>query len=63
VVCGGLRQLQTMMLGTPQQVRAEARAAIKATGGKRLILGTGCVTPVVAPHGNLMAARKSVEGV
>ena len=63
VVCGGLRQLQTMMLGTPQQVRAEVRAAIKATGGKRLILGTGCVTPVVAPHGNLMAVRKSVEEV
>ncbi|GAB4581966.1 MAG: hypothetical protein Fur0022_47180 [Anaerolineales bacterium] len=60
VVCGGLKQWQTMVLGTPDQVRAEARAAIEATGGKRFILGTGCVTPITAPHGNLMAARKSV---
>ncbi len=60
IVCGGLKQWQTMVLGTPDQVRAEAQTAIDATGGKRFILGTGCVTPITAPHGNLMAARKSV---
>lgn len=60
-VCGGLRQWDTMVLGTPDQVRAEAQAAIEATGGQRFILGTGCVTPITAPHGNLMAARKSVS--
>ena len=26
-----------------------------------LLLGTGCVTPIIASHGNLMAARRSVE--
>lgn len=62
VVCGGLKQWHTMNLGTPAQVRAEAQAAIEATGGTRFILGTGCVTPITAPHGNLMAARKSVSG-
>jgi len=41
-VCGGLRQWETMVRGTPDQVRAEARAAIAQTGGRRLILG--------APH-------------
>ena len=61
VVCGGLKQWQTMVLGTPEQVRAEAEAAIKATDGRRFILGTGCVTPITAPHGNLLAARQSVE--
>jgi len=60
-VCGGLKQWQTMVLGSPDQVRAEAQAAIEATGGQRFILGTGCVTPITAPHGNLIAARKSVE--
>jgi len=60
-VCGGLKQWDTMVLGTPEQVRAEAQAAIEATGGRRFILGTGCVTPITAPHGNLMAARKSVS--
>jgi uroporphyrinogen decarboxylase len=61
VLCGGLRQWETMVLGTPEQVRAEALDAIAATEGKRLILGTGCVTPVTAPYGNLMAARRAVE--
>ena len=35
--------------------------AIRQTGGRRLLLGTGCVVPVIAPHGNILAARQSVE--
>lgn len=61
IVCGGLKQWDTMVLGTPDQVWTEAQAAMEATGGQRFILGTGCVTPITAPHGNLMAARKSVS--
>ena len=56
VVCGGLRQWESMALGTPQQVRAEALDAIQATYGKKMILGTGCVTPIITPHGNILAA-------
>ena len=61
VLCGGLRREETMVLGTPQDVAAEARDAIQAADGRRFILGTGCVTPITAPYGNLMAARKVVE--
>jgi uroporphyrinogen decarboxylase len=60
-VCGGLRQWETLVRGTPEQVRAEARDALRATGGRRFILGTGCVTPVTAPRINLLAARAVVE--
>ena len=60
-VCGGLRQWETMVRGTPEQVRAEAQAALEQTGGRRLILGTGCVTPTTAPRANLRAAREAVE--
>lgn len=60
VVCGGLRQWETLVRGTPAQVRAEARDAIEQTGGKRFILGTGCVTPTTAPRANLQAARDAV---
>lgn len=63
IVCGGLQQWQTLVLGDPTQVYKEARMAIKMTGGRRLLLGTGCVTPVTAPFGNIMAARKSVESL
>ncbi len=62
-LCGGLRQWDTMVRGTPDQVREEAQVAIGATGGRRFILGTGCVTPITAPTGNLVAARRAVEGV
>ncbi len=60
-LCGGLRRWETMVLGTPAQVRAEAQDAIEATRGKRFILGTGCVTLTTAPHGNLLAARRAVD--
>ncbi|MBC8496272.1 MAG: uroporphyrinogen decarboxylase [Anaerolineales bacterium] len=60
VLCGGLRRNETMVLGTPESVTAEAADAIQATGGQRFILGTGCVTPTIAPHGNILAARQSV---
>ena len=59
-VCGGLRRWETMVLGTPELVRAEALDAIQAAGGSRFILGTGCVLPTTAPRGNILAARQSV---
>jgi len=62
-LCGGLRQWETMLRGTPQTVEAEAKAAIEATEGKGFILGTGCVTPITAPTGNILAARKVVEAI
>jgi uroporphyrinogen decarboxylase len=63
VLCGGLRQWETMVRANPHQVQVEAREAISATNGKKFILGTGCVSPIITPHGNFMAARKSVEGI
>jgi uroporphyrinogen decarboxylase len=60
VVCGGLSR-ETIVLGTPERVRQEAADAITQTAGKRFMLGTGCVVPIIAPHGNLLAARQSVE--
>lgn len=62
VVCGGLRQWDSMAIGTPEQVQEEARQAIEMTDGMRFILGTGCVTPIIAPHANILAARQAVEG-
>jgi uroporphyrinogen decarboxylase len=61
VVCCGISQ-NTIVLGDRSEVRKEARDAISQTGGRRFILGTGCVVPVIAPHGNLVAARQIVEG-
>lgn len=60
VVCGGMRQ-DTLVYRDAAEVRNEAADALQQTGGKRFLLGTGCVVPVIASHGNLMAARRSVE--
>jgi uroporphyrinogen decarboxylase len=61
VVCGGVSQ-NTIVFGDGSEVREEAADAIRQTRGRRLLLGTGCVVPVIAPHGNILAARQSVEG-
>jgi uroporphyrinogen decarboxylase len=60
VVCGGISQ-HTIVYAHASTVRQEAADAILQTGGRRLLLGTGCVVPVIAPYGNILAARHSVE--
>ena len=60
-LCGGLRRHETMVLGNPEQVKSEAQDAIQQTGGRGLILGTGCVIPTIVTRANIMAARQSVE--
>ncbi len=59
-VCGGINQ-KTIVFGDRSEVQKEAADAIAQTGGRRFILGTGCVVPVIAPHGNITAARQIVE--
>lgn len=60
---GGLHRTDTMLRGTPEQVRAEVRAAIEETGGRRLIIGTGCVMFIATPVGNIRAAREVVDSL
>lgn len=60
VTCGGLRQ-DTLALGNPAQVKEEAEDAIQQTRGRKFILSTGCVVPVIAPHGNILASRHCEE--
>ncbi len=60
VVCGGLSR-ETLVYKTPDEVRKEAQDAVRQTGGRRLILSTGCVVPIIAPYGNIQAARQAVN--
>jgi len=59
VVCGGLGR-DTLVYREQVEIQEEAKDAIAQTNGRRLILSTGCVVPVIASHGNIMAARRSV---
>ncbi len=60
-LCGGLRRWETMVVGSPEEVCAEAQEAAQAAQGHKFILGTGCVLPIIAPHGNILAARRSLD--
>ncbi|MBN1305385.1 MAG: hypothetical protein JXA13_13185 [Anaerolineales bacterium] len=60
VVCGGLKR-ETVTYASAADVRQEAIEALEQTGRKRFILGTGCVVPIIASFGNIMAARQAVE--
>jgi uroporphyrinogen decarboxylase len=60
-VCGGLQRWDVVVRGTPDQVLEQANDAIAQTRGRRFILGTGCVTPIVAPVSNIQAVRGVVE--
>ena len=59
-VCGGVGQ-NTIVFGNQNQLLSEIENAFSQTARKRFILGTGCVVPIIAPYGNIMAIRKSVE--
>jgi uroporphyrinogen decarboxylase len=61
VLVGGLNQTDTLTLGTPETVRKEVLDAISQTGGKRLILGPGCVVPLNAVEGNLEEVIKTAR--
>jgi uroporphyrinogen decarboxylase len=56
---GGLRE-SVLQHGTPADVTNQVRATIQETGGRGIIVATGCVTPVVAPEPNIRAAREAV---
>jgi uroporphyrinogen decarboxylase len=56
IVCGGIRQWESLVYGDPLMVKNEIQDAIASTDGLRYIIGTGCVTPIIAPYGNIIAA-------
>ena len=57
---GGIDQW-TIHQESPQQMLAEARDAVEQTGGRRLLLGTGCVVMATTPLRNLRALREFAE--
>lgn len=58
---GGIAREGAIRHGSPDAVAAEVRDAVTQTGGRRLIVGPGCVIPTGCPPENLRAARAAVE--
>ncbi len=59
-VCGGLEHWDDLLRGDPDLIRERVADALKQTGGRRLIVSSGCVAPVNAPFSNLRAVRAAV---
>ncbi len=58
---GGITE-EALASGLPEDVHAQAADAIEQTGGRRIILGAGCVTPITTPEENIQAVREAVGG-
>lgn len=58
---GGINDQTTIADGTPEEVAAQARDAIEQTGGRRLMVGPGCVIPTNTPDANVRAAIDTVQ--
>lgn len=54
--CGGIARDMVMLRGRPEAVREQVQDAIKQTGGRRYIVGTGCVTMIPSPEVNVQTA-------
>jgi uroporphyrinogen decarboxylase len=60
-VCGGVKR-ETISFADPGDVEAEAHQALHSLeGGRGLILGTGCVIPIITPWANIRALRRAVD--
>ncbi len=60
VASGGVSR-DSLHQDSPEKALAEARDAIEQTDGRRLLLGTGCVTMITTPVGNIRALRSVVD--
>jgi uroporphyrinogen decarboxylase len=58
---GGLDERGSMITDTPEAVRAQVQDAVAQCGGRRLVVGPGCVVDLRVPEANLAAAREAVE--
>ncbi len=55
IVVGGVEERELLVSGSGQAVRAQVRDAIAQTGGRRLVVGPGCVVAIAAPERNIRA--------
>ena len=61
LLVGGLSEDVTLPEGPAEAIKAEVRDAIAQTGGKRLMIGPGCVIPIATPEAHYRAAVEAVR--
>jgi uroporphyrinogen decarboxylase len=61
MLVGGINEWQTLLKGPAAAIQAEIREAIAQTGGRRYMVGPGCVVPINTSPLHIRAARAAVE--
>jgi uroporphyrinogen decarboxylase len=61
LLVGGVNEWHTLLNGPVEAIQAEIKEAIAQTGGRRLMVGPGCVIPGHTPYMHIRAAREAVE--
>lgn len=60
-VVGGLSENGTLLNGADAEVEAEVHDAVAQTGGRRVVIGPGCVVPIAVPEANIRAALRAAH--
>jgi uroporphyrinogen decarboxylase len=60
-VMGGVDERHALLTGTPDEVRAQVRDALRQTGGRRFLLSAGCSIAPETPQANLRAAVEAAR--
>ena len=61
LLVGGVNEWETLLNGPVEAIQAEIKEAIKQVGGRRLMVGPGCVIPAHVPISHIITARETVE--
>lgn len=61
-VVGGVEERELLVSGGEQALRAQVRDAIEQTGGRRLVVGPGCVAAIAAPEENIRLIIDEARG-
>ncbi|NLZ39699.1 MAG: uroporphyrinogen decarboxylase, partial [Comamonadaceae bacterium] len=61
MLVGGLNENATLRSGPEAAIEAEVREALAQTGGRRLLLGPGCVMPIAVPAAHIAAVVRAAQ--
>jgi uroporphyrinogen decarboxylase len=60
-ILGGIEESEFLLNRKPEEIKQHIKNIIQQTGGKRLIIGPGCVLPLDIPEENIKAVKEALE--
>lgn len=60
-ILGGVEESEFLLNKKPEDVKQHVKNIIRQAGGKRLIIGPGCVLPINIPEENILAIKEALK--